>query len=419
MCYHFLYVAVNRTWLLSRRGIAALGISLGYLFLGAALSTQADSAATYAAKQLADRVAAQLDAKPAYRVEFRDLTGQMPPAEFSQARSAFLDEFSARGIQLAPSSQPVSIWIKLSRDVNSRLWIAEFPQNASLSPELVDFPLETETGLAPQTAFALRKQLIFQQRLPILDFGIASELANPGAPLLVLTREQIGKFRFQNGAWQAAGSFLPIEFRALPRDVIADIGFNGANFRARVGSVNCAGSVADVSTTMCSTESPSVWGLGSTGFRTQDSTYFTGRNWFRWDGWAGPVSLHSSVGILAGGQSVWIDAETSGVTGVYDEKKRQLVANVGGWGSFLVRIPDSCGADGLIAATRNGDYTQADGVQIYQWTGTGFRSVGAEVQFEGPVIALGAVDAQSIRAVVHNLKTGFYEAYLLNASCNR
>ena len=419
----FRLIAVNRTAPSSRcvpLAARAFCVICAVLFT-MPLSLGADPAAAQAAKVLADRIAAKLDPKASYRVEFRDLTGQMPATEFAEARNAFMSEFSTRGMQIAPSSQPVSIWIKLSRDVGSRLWIGEFPQNASLLPEIIEFPVEAESGLAPQTAFALRKQLIFQQRTPILDFAIAGPVVNPDTPLLIVAREQIGRFRFQNGAWQVAGSFLPIQFRSLPRDVIANITSNGANFLARVGSVNCTGSIADLSSTTCSTGSPNLWGLGSNGFKTQDAVYATGRNWFEWEARSrevsAPVTLFSSAGLVASGQAIRVDAETNGITNVYDLGTRAVLASVSGWGSFVARVPDSCGADGLVAATRSGDYTLSDAVQVFQWAGAGFRSVGAEIQFEGPVLALSPDATRSIRAVVHNLKTGFYEAYLLNPAC--
>jgi hypothetical protein len=49
---------------------------------------------------------------------------------------------------------------------------------------------------------------------------------------------------------------------------------------------------------------------------------------------------------------------------------------------------------------------------------TSFVAVGNAMQTGGPVMSLQAeADASAGRAIVHNLKTGEYEAYIVTATC--
>ena len=71
-------------------------------------------------------------------------------------------------------------------------------------------------------------------------------------------------------------------------------------------------------------------------------------------------------------------------------------------------------------STGTGDWTQPDSIQGYllsSLTGDAVPS-GAAIEMEGPVVALQRVGRQSAaRAVVHNLKTGNYEGYIVTATC--
>ncbi|HEX4001653.1 MAG TPA: hypothetical protein VHX36_03340 [Candidatus Acidoferrales bacterium] len=81
-----------------------------------------------------------------------------------------------------------------------------------------------------------------------------------------------------------------------------------------------------------------------------------------------------------------------------------------------------CDGRPVVLATGKGDWTQADFVQAYEMDATGRSAVltGSPVAFAGPVTSLWATGASGVaRAVVRDLKTGNYEAWVVTASCGR
>jgi hypothetical protein len=81
-----------------------------------------------------------------------------------------------------------------------------------------------------------------------------------------------------------------------------------------------------------------------------------------------------------------------------------------------------CDGRPVVLGTGKDDWTHADFVQGYEVDAAPRASAivsGNPVEFAGPVTALWASGASGMaRAVVHNLKTGNYEAYVVTASCS-
>jgi hypothetical protein len=101
-----------------------------------------------------------------------------------------------------------------------------------------------------------------------------------------------------------------------------------------------------------------------------------------------------------------------------------------GPGTAIPGAPDSlrtpvlgaCRGESIWLYTGEGDWTQSDSVQGYLMKGVPMPMVpsGSPIQFDGPVIYLHHDgEAGSARAIVRNLKTGNYEAYIVTATCNQ
>jgi hypothetical protein len=82
-------------------------------------------------------------------------------------------------------------------------------------------------------------------------------------------------------------------------------------------------------------------------------------------------------------------------------------------------LQEKCGSETMLLATGEGDWTQADTVQGYvTGANSGAAPSGASLAINGPVMSLEPGPAtNAARAVVHNLKTGNYEAYIVTATC--
>jgi len=83
-------------------------------------------------------------------------------------------------------------------------------------------------------------------------------------------------------------------------------------------------------------------------------------------------------------------------------------------------VKGSCRGDFVFLFTAEGDRTQSDSIRGRLTKGIPLPLVpsGNSLEFDGPVMALHPDPADgSARAVVHNLKTGEYEAYIVTATC--
>ena len=66
-----------------------------------------------------------------------------------------------------------------------------------------------------------------------------------------------------------------------------------------------------------------------------------------------------------------------------------------------------------------GDWTQTDSIQGYESNDSQFNASGAPIETPGPIMSFGPGFATSTaRAVVYNLKTKNYEAYIVTATCS-
>ena len=83
-------------------------------------------------------------------------------------------------------------------------------------------------------------------------------------------------------------------------------------------------------------------------------------------------------------------------------------------------VSEKCRGELISLYTAASDWTQSDSIQGYLTKGmpSPFVASGNPIEFDGPVMSLQADPAASAaRAVVHNLKTGEYEAYIVTATC--
>lgn len=79
-----------------------------------------------------------------------------------------------------------------------------------------------------------------------------------------------------------------------------------------------------------------------------------------------------------------------------------------------------CGVGNISLKTASGDWTETDTIQGYLRKAIGTPAVvsGNAIEFAGPVVSLQRdSDNGHARAIVHNLKTGDYEGYLVTAIC--
>ena len=385
----------------------------------------ADTSATNAARDLARKVAAQLDSKFAIHAEFRDFTDELAAAEINDAQRTFESELNSRGLRFAAATAAqVAVKITLSRDADSRFWIAEFSVDAHPSVVISAFALPSTNSAAQQNAVLIQRQLILSRPEPILDFAFAGPPSDTNTPLLILGVASITVMRFRDRTWQLHATDLLQFAAATPRDLQGKLSVNGPNFEARLANIICSGAIADVGSTRCAASPANPWDFPGANGKSQFASAATQRNWFTFSGpspqGTSRNSFFSAAGFAAGDQPLWAVANIDGDIRVYQESSADTVATIPSVGSQLATVQTSCGAGWQILTTASSDYSAPDSVQAQEWTGRDFRPLGSSMEFDGPVLALRrGSDGNSVRAIVHNLKNGMYEAYSLNVVCNR
>ncbi len=84
-------------------------------------------------------------------------------------------------------------------------------------------------------------------------------------------------------------------------------------------------------------------------------------------------------------------------------------------------LSERCGDKSVALVSGNGDWTQPDSLQGYLFSdivNPNAVPYGGAIEFDGPIMSMQADDRESVRAIVHNLKTGNYEGYVITATCN-
>jgi hypothetical protein len=85
-------------------------------------------------------------------------------------------------------------------------------------------------------------------------------------------------------------------------------------------------------------------------------------------------------------------------------------------------LSERCGDKSVALASGNGDWTQPDALQAYLLSDLVRSNAvpsGSPIEFDGPIMSAHGDEKESLRAIVHNLKTGNYEGYIVTATCSR
>jgi hypothetical protein len=396
-----------------------------FLFILVARPCWADDAANKAARQLAQQIAAQIDHKKKVAVEIIDLTREMTTAEIGDAKKVIEIELRARGLHIVTdASFEVKVRITLTQDLTERIWVAEY-ENDGAHPVLMAPFEHASLDIRPwMTGAHLDRELIFSDNALFLDFDECRTAAKEscGAELILfpsgLTGMTIG------GRESFPNVTIPHE-KPTSRDLRGRIKLLDRGFESHIEDVICSG-FTNLSDAKCVT-SKNPWSFWGPGMESAAAALASGRNWFTWTGGTLPNSAEprqapffSLAGLEVNGEPGWISSGTDGKVRIFTNKTGEILGTASGWGSELAVVKTDCGNGWQILATRQRDRTETDAVTVYEWTGAEFRALTDPLEMNGTIVALWSADGEGpARAVVRNLKTGNYEAYLLKVGCSQ
>jgi hypothetical protein len=317
-----------------------------------------------AVAQLADKIAAALSPATPLSLEVKNISS-LDASHAGAVELALENELQRHSFHLGPAGPAaVELPLTLSESVDRFVWVVQYSSNAtdaqsSLAAIVAVPKADLADGESDEPLLSLEKRLVWKQPGKFLDFALLQDSASGDPSLLVLDTNQLTLYKMSGSEWKSSRT-NPIPQTPSPsRDPQGKIrvkeGYISIADRKCVGEPNLAGPL-------------------------------------RCDTPQAPPSI---------------------------DAPRMEISFPKGLGTSF---PGECHGEHIFLFSGEGDWTQTDLIQGYLTKGMLLPVVpsGSAVQFGGPIINLQAdSDASSARAVVHNLKTGNYEAYIVTATCSR
>lgn len=366
--FHFLFREAGRSTpmmaadrsTLSCRAILFLFVSLGLPSLAQPAGLEAS------AKELAQKIAAELPAQETVSCEIRNLSS-LQPGEVARIDQSLKAELQERGVHLANSGAEITVVVTLSENFKNLVWTGEIHKGDSSQVVLIAADRSSENhSFSKAMPVTIRSEKFWEGQERILDAG---EVANgAGKSWLVLLLPD--GIRIQDKQTGTTGTLEIASMQSASRDPWGNLNFD------------------PVGNTIAFFLAPRVCTVN---LETPDLN-------------ACPPADGSPGGPLPGRFPVMFDLSPPGPPPP-------------GKGT-LIEMKPVCGGASQFLATGARDYTQTDSVQVFQTESSGAAAVSTELDFPGPITALHAI-SESPRAVVRNLATGNYEAYRLSFSCGQ
>lgn len=394
----------------------------------------ADDDVNKAAQELARKLAAQLDPKQAISIKVQDLTEVLSASDRGEVAGVFASELIAYGFRaVSDGSAEPTVCLTLSASSSARLWIAEFTRDTKPQVVFVSFARGNGRAMPTDTGFVrIEHKLVYEQGDPILDFVITKRQGSDAKEILVLGLENLALYDQKDGIWRPVKS-VPIPHKApLPRDPRGLLFFNKDNgsLFAGIPGTSCDGDFRSGLSLKCDS-SHEIWSFAVSSDFVAGLDLIANRNFFQPPGTV-RQNLFSNADQsnsqlrnfftgagLKGDGGVNVEARLDGRLWLQVGEERPLPLTIH-LGSDIASIGGGCIDNTAILATGGSDYTSLDQVQVFQISDHRLIATSPPVEMPGPVNSLQQLfSLDPVRAVVHNLKTGNYEAYEITVACDR
>jgi hypothetical protein len=247
------------------------------------------------------------------------------------------------------------------------------------------------------------------------------DVAFPADDMVVLSPSKRTLYKRQSGSWAEAASVPLSPPKAWPRDLRGHLRTNSASFQTYLPGLSCSGAAEPALTFDCK-PSDEPWVLESGSRSMLLSYYASARNYF--DGrvitQAGArksvAPFYSAASADEQGQVLWLLAMVDGRTQLFDAAF-EPTGSIASWGSDIAGTTAHCGAGSQVLATKPGDAASTDAIQAYSIVNRSATALTPPLDLPGPVTAMWPSGGSSVMAIVHNLATGRYEAYIVTVLC--
>jgi hypothetical protein len=314
-----------------------------------------------AVADLAEKIAATSGSTKTLAIEMKNISS-LSAVEASRIESALEAELKQRGMRIVtPTRAGELVQFTLSEGAEGLVWVVENRKGDSKQTFLIGVPrqLSGDNG-QPNLSLSLAAHLVWAQPKEFLDFKQLTDSVTFTSTLVVVEPGALDFYRTNNLKWQLWRTIPFSHSGPWPRDPRGVFDWGDAHIY--LPGLRCSGDF-EQATVECSTFHPVPKGV-------------------------------TMIIPKVPGLDEWVE-----YTGVWD----------------------NCGDSSILLVTGTGDWTQPDSVQGYLFTDILSRPIasGSPISFDGPVLALREDGkGNAARAVVHNLKTGNYEGYIVTATCS-
>lgn len=386
------------------------------LFLGFGLKSPAQEGPSPwqpAADDFVQQVLSRAGSPSAITLTFANLSS-LTTAEQSGIKQVIMTGFRNAGVRLVKADYALAeVEITFSEDWQSYVWVGEIKQGPGSQVVIKRVPRPQKLGALRANTLNIKKNLIWQQDTPLLDFY------SDGQNLYVLEPGQVSLYANDSGKWRQKQTLAISHDRPWPRDLRGRLEISGFQITAYLPGTLCAGTTTPPAIQCRTSDDPWVIDPAAlAAFFSPARNFFTGVL----AGKAAGESVQpffSAVSIQNGNLKQWAFAGTDGRTRIFLNDISAAAIVVNDWGSNIAGVESGCSSGWQILASAPGDLNRPDSLQAFEIEGRRDEPVSSIMDLNGPMMAFWpGENPQHANAVVHSLATGKFEAWSISVSCN-
>jgi hypothetical protein len=319
-------------------------------------------------RMLAGKIAVAVKPARSISLELKNLSS-VGAAEVEAIGKTLEAELQNRGVRVR--SGETEVGVTLSENDEGYVWVGEIRRNGSQESAprvaIVSVPrASAETRGEKKESLTLSRNLVWEQPNPMLDFAVFYKpVGITDSILVILEPDRLVYYRSANSEWHPWTTVAFTHSEPARRDPTG--GISVADHTTWAPGVRCSGDIQEPGKVECAL-------------------------------WKDGVAHRTQVGPKIRGH----ESDVGGVLGA------------------------RCGSKSVALVSGDADWTQKDSIEGYLLTDFLAQGVpsGSPLEFGGPVVAarvdlLSGDDKEGLRVIVHNLKTGDYEGYIVTATCSQ
>lgn len=312
-----------------------------------------------AVQSLADKVSAAAGPARKISMEVKNMSS-LNVAEANAVQQELQSALRHRQVRLTSTAHSeLSLSLTFSEGVQGFIWSAELSQGNERQTFLAGVPRQSlSPDGGPNASLTLDARLIWDQREKFIDFGLQKP-GNSDSWLNILAMNQVETYKLSDSAWHVDQA-IPIS-RETPARRDGTGGFDLEKLDTFWFDMDCIGPGVEPKNRRC---------------------------------------------------SMWYSITPAKEVPIRIRGREESVGTI---------LKAKCGISSIVIASGTGDWTQPDTLQGFLLAGPAQQAVpsGSPIPFEGPVLNVRPDwKENTVRAIVHNLKTGNYEGYLVAATCS-